>query len=299
MQTQHHLLAKAAIAATLTATLLAPRAAFAQSMPGANAPATSIQQAVNGPEPDPNMPALPYALPGAPITWSPRGETPLVSFLKPSSQGSYLGFNERGSWIRNENDRKIYVWNLKDRTLTLGAESDAGVPLDLRNPSRDMKDLIAIGTGHGRAGVTSASTEGRRTPYIPPSVNGDGNAQYAGREARSGNPAPGTSSSASASGRFKGSGATIKAGVLTFTLDDPASPDNGKPVSLKVMRPAMTNTNAARPNGIAGAWLGEDPKNKDGVITLYVQGENGAVSGNAMNGFAAETLKKLMNANKP
>jgi hypothetical protein len=39
-----------------------------------------------------------------------------------------------------------------------------------------------------------------------------------------------------ASKPFKGSGATMSAGVLTFTLDDPASPDNGKTVSFKVMR---------------------------------------------------------------
>ena len=58
----------------------------------------------------------------------------------------------------------------------------------------------------------------------------------------------------------------------------------------------MNNPNAAKPDGIAGAWFGEDPKNKDIVMSLYVQGENGTVSGNTMTGFAAEALKRIMNA---
>jgi len=244
------------------------------------------------------MPVLPYAIPGAPITWSPRGSTPIVSFRKPAGPGSYLGFNEKGTWIRNEWDRKVYVWNLKDKSLTLGAESDAGVPLDLRNPSPDMKDLIANATGHGSAGVTSASTKGRNTPYIPPSVAGDGNAQHTGSQAAV--PAPKTppSNPMGTSRPFKGTGASIKAGVLTFLLDDPSSPDNGKPMSLKVVRSPMNNPNAAKPNGIAGAWIGEDPRNTGVVFSLFVQGESGPVSGNAMTGLAAEALKKMMSANQ-
>ncbi len=189
---------------------------MAQSKPGANASETAIHQVANGPEPDPNMPPLPYALPGAPIMWSLPGTTPDVYFLKPSSTGSYLGFNNKGSWIRNENDRRVYVWNIQDRTLTLGSENDAGVPLDLRNPSRDMKDLIAIATGHGSAGVTSASTKDRRTPYIPPSVVGDGNAQHGGGETRAGNfsPGAGAANAMGASAKLKGVDARIGAGVL-------------------------------------------------------------------------------------
>ncbi len=296
MQMRHYALAKAAIAASLTTTVLSLGIALAQSKPGANASDTAIHLVVNGPEDDPNMPELPYAIPGAPIFWIPQDGIPQVTFLKPRSVGAYLGFNEKGSWIRNSADNKAYVWNLKDQTLTLGAESEAGVPLNLRNPSLLIKTLIAKATGRGTTGATVANNnKAGSTPYIPPDLAGDGNAQHGGGEAHSGNSAPGTANSASASRQIRGSGATIKAGVLTFILDDPTSPDNGKPVSLKVMRAAMTNPNAAKANGIAGAWLAEDPKNKDGVISLYVQ-ENGAVSGTAMTGFAAETLKKIMNA---
>ena len=297
MGNRHRSLAKMAIFASLTTTVLSPGAAFAQNKPGANGSNTAMHQ-VNGPEEDPNMPPMPYAIPGAPIFWSQAGGTiPRIQFVKPSSNGMYLGFNEKGSWIRNNNTRKIYIWNLKDRTLTLGAENDTGVPLDLRNPSNDMKDLIANATGHGSSGVTSASTKGRNTPYIPPSVAGDGNMQQtrvtdSDANANAANPL-GTSK------QFKGSGATIRAGILTFTLDDPSSPGNGKSVSLKVTRPpnqVMNNPNAPKPNGIAGTWMGEDPNTPDIVYTVYVQGENGSVSGTAMTGMAAEAMKRIMNA---
>jgi hypothetical protein len=298
MGNKHRSLATLAMAASLATTVLCPRVTFAQGKPGAAASGTVKHQVVNGPEEDPNMPLLPYAIPGAPLTWSPgRGDAPLVTFFRPRSNGTYLGFNDKGSWIRNQGDGKIYIWNLKDQSLTLGAENDAGVPLDLRNPSSFMKGIIVDAAGHGSSGTTVASNKGKNgTPYIPPGVAGDGNAQYSGGEAPS--PAPVTAHPAGASRQIRGTGATIKAGVLTFILDDPASPDNGKPVSLKVMRP-MNHPGAAKANGIAGAWLGEDPKNRDVVMSLYVQGENGAVSGTAMTGFAAETLRKIMNANKP
>ncbi len=69
-------------------------------------------------------------------------------------------------------------------------------------------------------------------------------------------------------------------------------------MSFNVVRSAMNNPNAAKPNGIAGAWLGEDPKNKDVIVSLYVQGEGGSVSGTVMTGFAAEALKRMMKANR-
>lgn len=252
------------------------------------------QVVTNGPETDPNMPLMPYALPGAPIHWTVQDGPPEVNFIKPSSKGFYLGFNEKGSWIRNENDRHIYVWNIKDRSLTLGADSDAGVPLNLRNPSDLMKNFIANATGHGSTGAQVANVNaGRRTPYIPPSVVGDGNAQY-GAKARPESFSPGTSTNGAGLGgtiQVKGSTATITNGVLTFTNDQ------GTPVSLKVVRPpnqAFGNPNAPKPTGSAGAWLAQDPTNKSAVISLYVT-ESGAVSGNRMTGIAAEALKRIMN----
>lgn len=294
LQTQHHAFAQMAIAATLTVITLSPRA-LGQPTPASPNP---VAAQVNGPEDDPNLPVLPYAMPGAPIFWSPlSGTIPRIQFVKPSSNGMYLGFNEKGSWIRNNNTRKVYVWNLKDRTLTLAADTDAGVPLNLRNPSRDMQDLIAIATGRGSSGVTSTPMAGRTTPYIPPSVAGDGNAQQAravasGATTNAGNPL-GTSR------QFKGSGATLRDGILSFTLDDTSGP--GKSVSLKVMRPpnqAMNNPNAPKPEGIAGTWMGEDTKIPGVVYTIYVQGENGSVSGTAMTGMAAEAMKRIMNASR-
>lgn len=263
----------------------------------------AAQQLINrAPEADPNMPDLPYALPHAPLYWTNGGDPAekRVKFTKiPSGPGTYLGFNDKGSWIRNEADKKVYVWNLKEFSITLGAADLDQVPMDLRNPSVVMKGRVLSLTGQGKSDWKGAnSSGGKKTPYIPPGVAGDGNAQHARGEAPADNAGANAANPASVSKAFKGSGATISAGVLTFTLDDPSSPGNGKPMSFKVVRSAMNNPNAAKPNGIAGAWLGEDPKNKDAIVTLYVQGEGGAVSGNVMTGMAAEALKRMMNANR-
>jgi hypothetical protein len=160
-----------------------------------------------------------------------------------------------------------------------------------------MKDLIANATGRGNSGTTVASNSGRTTPYIPPSVAGDGNAQHVGGEARSANPAPDTANSASPSRQLRGSGATIQAGVLTFTLDDSASPDNGKSMSYKVMRPAVAivNPNAPKPTGNSGVWMGEDPKNSENVVQFYVQ-DNCTVAGTVMSGIVAQAMKRMMMA---
>ena len=58
----------------------------------------------------------------------------------------------------------------------------------------------------------------------------------------------------------------------------------------------MSNPNAPKQDGITGTWMGEDPKTPDVVFTVYVQGENGSVSGTAMTGMAAEAMKRIMNA---
>lgn len=304
MKLQHHAFAKAAIAATLTATALSSCTALGQTKPSDPDSVATNQQAAarqlinRGPEDDPNMPNLPYALPNAPLFWTPgSNHSPQVNFTKyPQGPGTYLGFNDKGSWIKNDADGKVYVWNLKDRSLTMGAANEYEVPMDLRNPSDILKGRMLARAGQGKPSTTVPNNNGRTTPYIPPNAAGAGNAPHAAGEGRTetvgANPA-GTSKA------FKGSGAAISAGVLTFTLDDPSSSDNGKQMSFSVARSAMNNPNAANSNGIAGAWLGEDPKNKDVIVSLYVQGEGGAVSGTVMTGLAAEALKRMMNANRP
>jgi hypothetical protein len=46
-------------------------------------------------------------------------------------EAAYLGFNERGAWIRDKVDLHIYVWNFKTLKLTLLASRLSNVPKDV------------------------------------------------------------------------------------------------------------------------------------------------------------------------
>jgi hypothetical protein len=246
------------------------------------APARPVSSAIHqtlksqnrGPEPDPNLPNR--NMPDAPIYWSLRDNSPDVNFK--NGPGTYLGFNEKGSWIENDINGKVYVWNLTTNTLVLGANNEKDVPLDLRNPSAYMKNMIANVTGHGSRGTTVATND-------DPSIQSAGDA--------AGTPPPPVPMGASR--QMQGNGASITGGVLTFTVNDPNSPANGKQLKFKVMRGAMMmNPNAqANANGIAGQWIGDDPNDKSAVLLFFVQG-NGAVAMQAFTGPTAVAMKRMV-----
>jgi hypothetical protein len=234
-----------------------------------------------GVEPDPNMPNMAGKHNGA-IFWTVDENGPsTVTFIKPTAaNGRYLGFNDRGSWILHQNDRKVYVWNGQDRSLTVGAESMAAMPLDVIASLRNSKM---------RAYLAKRMNNG--DPATP--------AANSGTPAGGGAFTPGTNPASNPMGavsKLTGERATIRAGVLTFIVNDPASPYNGKPVSYKVVRPAIAiaNPNAPRPNDITGQWVGEDPNNRDAVLLFFVQGNTGAVSMQAMSGPAAAAMKRML-----
>lgn len=98
---------------------------------------------------DPNFPYLQEPLPGAPVFWFVGGNGIEVVFNSPRCSGNYIGYNDRGSWIRNDLDQKVYVWNLQSRTLTVGADNWASIPTDvllsLRNSPIAERALAAKG----------------------------------------------------------------------------------------------------------------------------------------------------------
>lgn len=193
----------------------------------------------------------------------------------------YLGFNDQGSWIESQNDRKIYIWNLQNRTLIVGAENRASLSTELILSLRNSQ--YAEGMLSDR-GIRVANNEPQNNPApssAQPSVPA----------------AP--SVPMGASRQTHGSGAKIAAGVLTFTVNDVDSPDNGKQMKYKVTRGAMSmNPNApaqADANSIAGQWVGDDPKDKDGVLLFYVQ-PNGTVAMQAFSGMTAVMMKRMAGA---
>jgi hypothetical protein len=188
--------------------------------------------------------------------------------------------------------------SLEEAAVTL-ERVPVSVLSSLRDKTGMTKDAIANLTGHGSEGVKSANISGRTTPYIPPSVAGDGNAQFAGGKTSTGMSAPsGNSTSPAASAaQLRGSGASVNAGTLTFTLDEPGSPASGKRVTYRVTRstnPAMMNDpNAPAASGNAGTWIADDPNDKDGII-LFVVKEEGTVVGTVQTGMVAQAMKRMM-----
>jgi len=222
------------------------------------APAQQIQ---NGPEADPNFPPNLANLPtGLPVQWNSTGNTiPSVNLSINGSRvdyrhGSYLGFNDQGSWIESQTDGKIYVWNFANRTLTVGADHRSGVPLDLRNPSAAEETIIAM-----RQPPRPVSTQAPQ-PQQPADKSGGMFGPGAGKTL-AGLVPPGAPAA-----DIAGTGATVTNGVLTFTLRSGAK---SKPYKVARPRVMANNPQAA---GVTGAWIAMEDGGKGVLFT--VQGDN-------------------------
>ena len=265
-------------------------AAATRPAPVANGSDSAIHLVIadKGQEPDPNMPdsANQYN-PMLSYTVDDTGPGS-ITFMKPNhAVGRYLGFNDKGSWIQNQGDGKVYIWSGQDRTLTVGAQSQDAIPLDV---------LASLRNSHVRPYLAKRMNNGVPTTAVASNDKPAGN-DVINDPGKAPDVAPANPTNAmGASTKLKGDGATIRAGVLTFTVNDPASPKNGKSVSYKVVRPAIAivNPNAPRPNDITGQWVGEDPNDKDAVLLFFVQGKTGAVAMQAMSGPAAAVMKRML-----
>jgi hypothetical protein len=196
------------------------------------------------PQKDPNFPPLTGMNdPGVPIYWTNGNATkPVVHFKNPASDVEYLGFNEKGSMLRNMGNGKVYRWNLKENSLTVVANSYKEIPLDelasLQNAPDSVKYYLAQ---HGRTAQPAT------VPQQPSPQNPDKSGSVFGddpqKTLQSIVPAVGVPAD------ITGKNASIKGGVLTFILADGTK---SKPYT--VVRPAfMANTPQAA--GLAGTWL--------------------------------------------
>lgn len=246
-------------------------------------PVTPVNRksANRGSEQDPNFPMLGHDLPGAPITWSANGRT--VTFNTPRANGGYLGFLVKGSktisLLVNGNDKKVYGWSLPEGaaqgTLAVFAESVEALPTDdilaLRNSqySEGMLEDRGIRVVSDEPGNDTTPDNQQSVPSTPSVPVG-------------------------ALRQMHGSSARIAGGVLTFTVNDADSPDNGKQVKYKVARGAMMmNPNApADASSIAGQWMADDPNDKDSLLLFFVQA-NGTVAMQVFSGPAAVAMKRM------
>lgn len=223
---------------------------------------------------DPNLPCIMGEGPG--VAWSYIGTAlgvgvpPVASFPPGNTTATYLGYNEQGSWFM-ENTGVLHVWNLATRTVTTASPPRVQVPADLRNPSFTMRQAVSRGLV-GPPGPSRTLMTGRSDSTA--AAGGTGAGPPAGRSA----------------GPERGVGARVAKGLLTFTVNDPQSPENGRRKSVRVARP-INNPNPAASLGATGSWIGRDGGR---VMLFMVQGDL-SVTGNPV---PAKLLPMLLPAGR-
>jgi hypothetical protein len=147
--------------------------ALAAAMTSSSAVAGEINA---GSQNDPNFPPAynAWTVDSIPIYWTGGyANRPDVHFkggpLFPgitTGGGEYLGFNEKGSLIRNE-DGKVYYWNFKQQSLTLVANSYKEVPLDVFASLQNAPQSVQYWLEKNRKAHHGAE----RDPNLPPLVH--------------------------------------------------------------------------------------------------------------------------------
>lgn len=238
-----------------------------------------------GRERDPNMPVQQQSPPEFPIRWlnSLDPSFPTIGFkgaLASNLEGGYLGFNNEGSWIVHPSG-KVYVWNLKSRSLKERYPSFDAIPLEtlasLRNSDGSAETVLARKSrGKQPAAPVAAGNN-------PPPNKGAG---IFGNDARkkledSLPPKAGGTTSVDGAG-FTGTGASIKGGVLTFTMAD------GSKATYKVVRPAvMAGNPQAASSVIMGTWLALVDGSKGMIFTVMA---DNSVTGKEMPAAMVQML---------
>lgn len=285
--TLRNLIARSAIVGALVLIVSACTPAQ-QGGPGSASAPGAAAQISHGQQRDPNLPEISYNT-DAPIDWiyGDRGTIPVVQFKNPPDQGTYMGFNENGSMIRNMGSGKIYYWKLKNSdiksgTLTLAARSVQDVSLDtlaaLQNPSNVIRERLAM-NGRGpmpKQPVTVAQNPPRQQPPQNPDKSGGlfgDNPQKA---------LQGLAPAAGVPADITGKNASIQGGVLSFTL-----PDGARSKPYTVVRPAFM-ANAPQAAGIAGTWIAMESGGK--AMMFNVRADN-TVTGKEIS---AQVLQMLM-----
>ena len=79
--------------------------------------------------------------------WVPWNGLGIASGTNGDLGTTYLGFNERGSWVKDGLDGRIYAWDFKTLSVTLLASQLSRIPRDelltVRKPSKEILDRLA------------------------------------------------------------------------------------------------------------------------------------------------------------
>jgi hypothetical protein len=214
---------------------------------------------------------------------------------------TYLGFNERGSWIRCEEDGWVYVFDGKADVLRAVTGYFDEFPTTLSNPSRKLASAAQVRErieALRRFNLPDHGVTPPPVPVNPPPQNPGGYADLAKAVFDGNPPAPAPQRSASGA-QLRGRGAAIAGDTLSFSVVDPGNADDGASVSYKVMHPEKMNMNRpASPGGLVGTWLGVDPANTDNVLMFTVQPDR-SVAETVNGGLGATFLRGMMNPPQP
>lgn len=226
---------------------------------------------------DPNFPALTYMNEG-PVFWSYGTSTiPNVGFKLPRADAEYFGFNEKGSLLQNKAFGKVYYWKISNPVnatgaLTLAFNTITDIPTaelqSLKNPGPSMVYMLrnrGIAAPPPPMSPQAAAVFGNSpekalqglapTP-APTSASTPTTAPTSG-------PAPTSAPAAASPYEITGKDASIKAGVLTFTL-----PDGSKSKPYTVTRPGFMANSPQAPAGISGTWVSPTTGGKGILFTI-------------------------------
>jgi hypothetical protein len=286
---QRHPILRAALFGTIAlGTLTGGNVAGAQQGKPATGGDTTIGQQLMSAEADPNLPGMASPqITGMKLNWNffaGSMSQPTLQIMDRAMSNisvTYLGWNDEGSLLKGDNG-KIYVWNLKQNSLTVRYKGFDDIPgpvmASLRNSSYKADYLASKQpkpASRPVAPVQAAKNQGN----IP-----DDDARKAidllGAR-QTARPSSGIA------GAYTATGATLKGDMLTLTMAD------GTKKALKVERPAVPT--AAASGDIAGTWLSFDA-NK--IIIVQGDGTTTVTNMDARLRANFEQIKKLVGAQK-
>jgi hypothetical protein len=257
---QHHSIIRAALFGAMALGTLTGGASIANAQQGRSADQlaadAATKQFFQNPQADPNLPGLesPVDLP-LKVSWNYGGGNiayPQLSVNdpgRPTLRGvQYYGWNEEGSLLRGD-DGKVYVWKLKENSLTERYKSLDAVPTSVLASLKNSESKHEY--------LASRQAEPAPKPAAPVQVakNDGGVLADAAKRAVDASRAAQPTRRSEVASFYSATGASLKGDMLTLTLAD------GTSKALKVERPptpAIAGVPSTASGDIAGTWLSFD-----------------------------------------
>jgi hypothetical protein len=232
---------------------------------------SAVQPFFQNSQADPNLPGLesPVDLP-LKVSWNYGGGNIAYPQLRVNDPGrptlhgvQYYGWNEEGSLLRGD-DGKVYVWKLKENSLTERYKSLDAVPTSVL---ASLKNSVSK---HEYLESRQAKPASKPEQPVPSRTSNQGNISDDDARKALGGLSAGQAAQhpSGVPGGYSATVASLKGDMLTLTLAD------GSRKALKVERPPTPTGAAATMSGdIAGMWLSFDANKvvvirSDGTATV-------------------------------